>query len=492
MLYKGPYCYTLLLTGNENNRVISKKIYDGKETNFKTPVTKDRTPKIYILKYKKKIVYVGYASQSIGKRLGQGIRAAGINGYHGYKWKQHDEIELLIFVFKQQLKGSKHDDDKPYVNLAEAIEAELVYKVRSETGLWPEYQNEIHFNNEKRVEVLKLANEIYNKIISHNHASKINNWFEPDATWEIVGIPNRKDYVKKFVVEGKFHKNVPEDIVKAFTIVTYLMAHSYYHYPMYDEAMSKALLVMEMAVKIKAKELGIALKLPPNKNGVEYDKRLEKLIDEVCLTNHLSFLKPDFDRARFFRNHKVHPEQYSFSGVLGYTHKNVKLFIKILNLLFMEGIQLEKLLEKRNDLKNKMNVFKDGLFVLEFNNREILIDRIHEFKYLENEGIKLLLLFVNPLSKNVYENLKEHKFEEPLIIALKEFNIKNYTIEGVDLKNQSVKIYPSMKMEDKQKLFMYNNDISRVSKEDMHLFINFNSNRAMWLMEDIIYENCWN
>ena len=49
-----------------------------------------------------------------------------------------------------------------------------------------------------------------------------------------------------------------------------------------------------------------------------------------------------------------------------------------------------------------------------------------------------------------------------------------------------------MKMEDKQKLFMYNNDISRVSKEDMHLFINFNSNRAMWLMEDIIYENCWN
>ena len=171
MLYKGPYCYILLLTGDENNRVISKKIYDGKETSFKTPVTKDRTPKIYILKYNKQIVYIGYTSQSISVRLYNGLKATGLNGYHGYKWKKHDEIELLVFVFKQQLNGSKHDDDKPYVNLAEAIEAELVYKVRNETGLWPAYQNEIHFNNVQLENAKKIAADIYNLVTGTQNSS---------------------------------------------------------------------------------------------------------------------------------------------------------------------------------------------------------------------------------------------------------------------------------------------------------------------------------
>ena len=164
MEYSGPYCYTLHLSGTEDNRVISKKIYAGQESKFKTPVTKKKTPKIYILTYKEQIVYIGYASQSMGNRMGHGIRSNGKNGYHGYKWKQVSELELSVFVFNQELKGNKHDDDKPYIEFAEAVEAELVYLVRQNTGKWPEFQNEIHFNNKQQVEAQRIAEEMYDKV----------------------------------------------------------------------------------------------------------------------------------------------------------------------------------------------------------------------------------------------------------------------------------------------------------------------------------------
>lgn len=165
MKYTGPYCYTLFLTGEEEKRVIAKKECDGKPGNFNGPVNFKKTPKIYILKSQGKIVYVGYASQPMGTRLGQGIRAGGLNGYHGYKWKQLDQLELIVYVFDKEIKGGKHLDDKPYTLLAEAVEAELVYKVRKETGNWPEFQNEIHFNNEQLGLAKLIAEDMYLEVM---------------------------------------------------------------------------------------------------------------------------------------------------------------------------------------------------------------------------------------------------------------------------------------------------------------------------------------
>lgn len=164
MTYTGPYVYTLMLSGAENKRVISKKICGDRVSNFKAPVTHERTPKIYVLQHKEQIVYVGYASQSIGTRLGQGMRAAGLKGNHGYKWKQVDELELYVFVFDHHLKGSKHKEDQAFVYLGEAVEAELVYLIRQKTGKWPEFQNEIHFNNSEREKAKEIASQLYTKI----------------------------------------------------------------------------------------------------------------------------------------------------------------------------------------------------------------------------------------------------------------------------------------------------------------------------------------
>ncbi len=104
--------------------------------------------KIYILKKNAAYIYVGITKQGIGTRFGQSFRAytnakqgnKDRDGYSGYKWieKLHKE-KLTLFVFDMKgIKKEKH---------IEAIEAEISYLIRNKYHMWPEYQNEIHFNN---------------------------------------------------------------------------------------------------------------------------------------------------------------------------------------------------------------------------------------------------------------------------------------------------------------------------------------------------------
>mgnify|MGYP005988690995 CR=1 FL=1 len=317
------------------------------------------------------------------------------------------------------------------------------------------------------------------------------NWFEPIDIWDLFGINSREEFVVRHVVEGKFHKDVPEDISKSFVTVSYLLAHSYYHLPMFDEAFSKALLIMEMAVKLKAKQLNIDLKLPANKKGVVYDKKLSKIIDEICLNDELSFLKPDFDRARNLRNRKMHPDRHSFAGTFSLADSNIRLFGNIINLLFLEKEALKALHKDIKQMETKLSPFKKGLQVLEFQNKKILIDGFHMFKYRDFNNIKLLMFFVNPLTTKVHEQFVEHKFPKPLIITFTDFKINKDSIEGVDLDNKSMKIYTDDKEQNLKTYADYIIGMSKVSESDIHLFSSSNSGTALWKMEEIIYKNCW-
>jgi predicted GIY-YIG superfamily endonuclease len=102
---------------------------------FDNPDVSDDLPKVYVVKHGKEIYYVGITRRDIRKRLRDGFSAKGEHGYHGYKWKDQDAAELLIWSFPT--------NTQEYV---EAIEAELVYFIREKTGKWPKYQMEIHFH----------------------------------------------------------------------------------------------------------------------------------------------------------------------------------------------------------------------------------------------------------------------------------------------------------------------------------------------------------
>lgn len=111
--------------------------------------------KIYVLVDNAKILYVGTTKMNIKNRLRSGLLANGKNGYHGYKWKKHSNLKILIWNFENL--------DKVQI---ENIEAELAFLTRLETKQWPLLQNEIHFNN-KFPDGQKFAKEIYNHIKSN-------------------------------------------------------------------------------------------------------------------------------------------------------------------------------------------------------------------------------------------------------------------------------------------------------------------------------------
>ena len=161
------------------------------------------------------------------------------------------------------------------------------------------------------------------------------NYLEPESFWEASNLKTHQVFIDKYVVEGKFHKNVPQDIKDAFATVSYLLAFAYYRYQFLDEAVTKTLVVLEMAIKLKAKELNISLDNPPTKKGVVRSKNLGQLVDEVLEELELGFYKQSFHRARNIRNRKVHPDSHTFMGVAGAPKENLQLFVNLINILFL-------------------------------------------------------------------------------------------------------------------------------------------------------------
>tara|TARA_R110001583_G_scaffold5731_6_gene30542 strand:- start:1340 stop:2296 length:957 start_codon:yes stop_codon:yes gene_type:complete len=315
-------------------------------------------------------------------------------------------------------------------------------------------------------------------------------WYQPDKRWEIWDIKTKEEFVDKFVVPGKFHNKVPQDVVEAFKTVSYLMAHAYFYYPIYDEAMSKALLVMEMAVKFKAKELAVNLKLEPNKKGDVYDKKLYQVIEEICERKHLKFLQPEFDRARNMRNSKMHPDKHVIMGAMGFTNGNVMLFVNIINKLFLSEKELNYNALEYEKLSTKMSKFKQGLFRLDFEFGPTLITTIYDFKYIKHKDSEILLLYVQPILNNFKSNIEKYNYEV-LVLALKEFEIKGHKLKGIDINNKPINIYSNQKEEN---IIVWKSFLQEYDEVNFNLKEQFQietSRMALWRYEELIYQNCW-
>jgi hypothetical protein len=80
--------------------------------------------------------------------LGHIRRQHAENGYHGYKWLGSAELRLHVFYLKGLVHPSEDEEvTKLNKQVAERVEAELVYAIRTATGKWPLSQHEIHFHN---------------------------------------------------------------------------------------------------------------------------------------------------------------------------------------------------------------------------------------------------------------------------------------------------------------------------------------------------------
>ena len=133
MRLNGPDRYHVTIT----DRSATVRAPNG-TSHFVAPATTKSLPKLYVASKEGALLYVGATNQSMSVRLRGGLTANGAHGYHGYSWgKKNHAICLDIWY----LDG---EHTKP-VDL-EAIEAEVVFLYRQESGQWPQEQTEIHFH----------------------------------------------------------------------------------------------------------------------------------------------------------------------------------------------------------------------------------------------------------------------------------------------------------------------------------------------------------
>jgi len=121
---------------------------------FLVPDVSDSLSKLYVVKNGRDIYYVGITITDIRKRLRSGFYAKGEHGYYGYKWKDQETAEILIWCFPDFVKGQ-----------VEAIEGELVYLIRNRIGNWPTYQMEIHFHPNATDEEKQAAQSILYEVL---------------------------------------------------------------------------------------------------------------------------------------------------------------------------------------------------------------------------------------------------------------------------------------------------------------------------------------
>jgi hypothetical protein len=169
-----------------------------------------------------------------------------------------------------------------------------------------------------------------------------------DERWAIFSTNSLDDHIHKNVVRGIFDKNVPKDIVDDFKTIEYQQVYSYYHWPLMDEALNKGLRLLEMAIKLKAAQSGIALKTQEAKPR---EKRFNQLINEVCKMEPLTQLKETIHHLRSIRNFTTHKDSNSYLGGMGgLVKRNLMRLVNLINDLFLDPEELRvKLISEESD-----------------------------------------------------------------------------------------------------------------------------------------------
>jgi hypothetical protein len=150
-------------------------------------------------------------------------------------------------------------------------------------------------------------------------------YYQPDTRWPIFGAPTRERFEELYVFPPRFHAGVPEDIVKSYTTASHLMALAWYHYPVYDEALAKLLLLLEMAIKLRCQQLGLSA--GPNRT-------LQQLITALEAAEPAKELGWWLQLLRQLRNQVAHPERHSFGGAV--FQPAMPRMVNTLNQLFEE------------------------------------------------------------------------------------------------------------------------------------------------------------
>lgn len=315
-------------------------------------------------------------------------------------------------------------------------------------------------------------------------------YYIPDNRWNtIYQIKSRQAYEERFVVKGKFHNLVPDDIIKEFEIAERLMAYSYYCYPMYDEALKKLLGMTEMAVKLRCKQFGISLDFL-DQNGKVRKRTLSYLMDQLLLKEENKPLASEFSKAREARNYFSHPDRHSFLG--GMVYHSISQVINTINYIFLEDQVCKESNIYFDALSQPCHSFENGNFLLEYNGMQYLAygTKCLEVYPISGEWISLWVFY--PVLLNIREQVETHKYKLPFYIVLKDIKINENCITGIDIEsNQAIEFKITNEPTNLETIASFRKQLQECERANINIYLNWLNDEMGKQLVYHRYKNYW-
>lgn len=319
-------------------------------------------------------------------------------------------------------------------------------------------------------------------------------WYEPDPIFSIFDkAKTREEFVQNWVVRGQFHSKVPEDILKSYKTVEYLMAHAWYHWPMFDEALRKLLGMVEMAVKKRCAALEIDLafeytdKCGKQKKG---EKNFNRLIEDLSGKEPQKALKRWLHDVRWLRNHFSHPDGKTLMG--GLVIGKIKNIVNLINLIFLDEVDCIAAKEKTTLFEREYADFKEGLFVLECTRGRILVTEMRLLEAFQVKDDWVYLCYFSPVLVNVLENLSERQYTLPPLIALSQIKLKEGVFEANDFETgSSVKVLPTAHPDNQKALNKHQQDWDQLDSTNQTFYKLHLDSACGGKLRDFMYQHRW-
>lgn len=291
----------------------------------------------------------------------------------------------------------------------------------------------------------------------------------PDSRWNYQGATTYESYLQKFVFKSKFHSKVPEDIIKDYETAEQLMAHAWYHYPMYDEGFKKLLGMVEMAVKKRCEQLNIDLS-KKDKKGNDRRKTLNQLMIDLHKADPHKNLNFDLQKARKVRNFYAHPENHTFVGAIA--QLSLIQIINLINFIFLEQEPFIQQNKYAKEMEAALEPFEKGCFKLEINNTPYLTWSTNCIEHWKVNDEWISLVVFHPVTYNLSESLKNKKYDYPFYVALKDLNISDGNLEAtVLLTNHQLKLSSSSKTENTVRVNKFLSELNNADPSDKSIFL---------------------
>lgn len=309
----------------------------------------------------------------------------------------------------------------------------------------------------------------------------IDSFHKPDPIWKVWGVNSHQEFLKKFMVEGKFHLKVSKDIVNEYKIVERLICYSYYSYGLIDEAFSKVLRIFEGAVKTRMQELGIEV---GNKNE-NLKRRLGKL--EKYTSPELF---KQWDKAREVRNIFAHPTSGQLFGIT--VHRSFLQMVNILNTLFIDkkNIDANESILKR--IKSETEPLKNGLFKLEMDDKAYLVWSIIPYSVFDKTDQLNSLWVFHPVLTYFPQTIDKSDFWPPIYLQLRDVSFTETELCAINLEDDKpIKASITDKIENRNLLKTHTKIVNSSDEKVKDKYYNFLDELLGYEIVKFLYYKCW-